>query len=146
MDKVDIEIFTHEEFRINKKKLLSIVKILLKNLNKKFESVEISFLKDEDVFKMNKNFLNHDVLTDILTFPYSEKEPYSTEIIISFERAKENAKKYKVKYEEEILRLIAHGLLHTIGFNDFTKSEKLKMRREEKKLLDSIKKENFIKH
>lgn len=146
MDKVNIEIFTHEEFRINKKKLLSIVKILLKNLNKKFESVEISFLKDEDVFKMNKNFLNHDVLTDILTFPYSEKEPYSTEIIISFERAKENAKKYKVKYEEEILRLIAHGLLHTIGFNDFTKSEKLKMRREENKLLDSIKKENFIKH
>lgn len=146
MDKVDIEIFTHEEFRINKKKLLSIVKILLKNLNKKFESVEISFLKDEDVFKMNKNFLNHDVLTDILTFPYSEKEPYSTEIIISFERAKENAKKYKVKYEEEILRLIAHGLLHTIGFNDFTKSEKLKMRREENKLLGSIKKENFIKH
>lgn len=146
MDKVDIEIFTHEEFRINKKKLLSIVKILLKNLNKKFESVEISFLKDEDVFKMNKNFLNHDVLTDILTFPYSEKEPYSTEIIISFERAKENAKKYKVKYEEEILRLIAHGLLHTIGFNDFTKSEKIKMRREENKLLGSIKKENFIKH
>lgn len=146
MDKVDIEIFTHEEFRINKKKLLSIIKILLKNLNKKFESVEISFLKDEDVFKMNKNFLNHDVLTDILTFPYSEKEPYSTEIIISFERAKENAKKYKVKYEEEILRLIAHGLLHTIGFNDFTKSEKLKMRREENKLLGSIKKENFIKH
>lgn len=146
MNKVNIEIFTHEEFRINKKKLLSVVKILLKNLGKKFESVEISFLKDEDVYKMNKNFLNHDALTDILTFPYSEKEPYSTEIIISFERAKENAKKYKVKYEEEILRLIAHGLLHTIGFNDFTRSEKLKMRREENKLLDSIKKENFIKH
>lgn len=146
MNKLNIEIFTHEEFRINKKKLLSVVKILLKNLGKKFESVEISFLKDEDVYKMNKNFLNHDALTDILTFPYSEKEPYSTEIIISFERAKENAKKYKVKYEEEILRLIAHGLLHTIGFNDFTRSEKLKMRREENKLLDSIKKENFIKH
>lgn len=146
MNKVNIEIFTHEEFRINKKKLLSVVKILLKNLGKKFESVEISFLKDEDVYKMNKNFLNHDALTDILTFPYSEKEPYSTEIIISFERAKENAKKYKVKYEEEILRLIAHGLLHTIGFNDFTRSEKLKMRREENKLLDSIKKGNFIKH
>lgn len=146
MNKVNIEIFTHEEFRINKKKLLSVVKILLKNLGKKFESVEISFLKDEGVYKMNKNFLNHDALTDILTFPYSEKEPYSTEIIISFERAKENAKKYKVKYEEEILRLIAHGLLHTIGFNDFTRSEKLKMRREENKLLNSIKKENFIKH
>lgn len=146
MNEVNIDIFTHEEFRINKRKLLSIVKTLLKNLDKKFESVEISFLKDEDVYKMNKNFLNHDTLTDILTFPYSEKEPYSTEIIISFERAKENAKKYKVKYEEEILRLIAHGLLHTIGFNDFTRSEKLKMRREENKLLDSIKEENFIKH
>lgn len=117
---------------------------ILSLVDKDFEIISINFVDDERLLEMNKHYLNHDYYTDILTFNFSD-EPISTEIFISYERAYENAKKYKTTIEDEILRLISHGILHSIGFDDHTRSEKIKMRKAENKILNSIEKIEFIK-
>ena len=75
----------------------------------------------------NKTYLNHDYSTDIITFDNSENKKISGDIVISIERVKENSKKYKVKLEDELRRVMAHGLLHLLGYDD--KNEKEKKRR-----------------
>lgn len=93
------------------------------------------FVNDDDLLEINKKFLNHDELTDIITFDYSDKEVLSGEIFISLERVKDNATKLKIPFEEELLRVMAHGILHLMGLKDKTKIEKKRMRREEEKAI-----------
>lgn len=145
MKKTKIEISTTKEFIIDKKNLKKNILQILSQIGKMFDKIAITFLNDKELLELNQKFLQHDTLTDILTFAYNKTEPISTEILISYERAFENSKKYKEKFEDEILRLIAHGLLHSIGYDDKTKSQKLKMRKAENDLLNSIDKSEFIK-
>lgn len=145
MKKTKIEISTTKEFLVDKKNLKKIVFQMLNKIGKNFDAIELTFLNDKKLLELNQKFLQHDTLTDILTFTYNKTEPISTEILISYERAFENAKKYNEKFEDEILRLIAHGLLHSIGYEDKTKSQKNKMRQAENDLLNSINKSEFIK-
>lgn len=119
---------------------------MIAKLAKNFEKVIIIFLTDEQLLEYNKKYLNHNYYTDILTFVYNEKEPFIVEIYISYERALENSKKFKSSVENEILRLIAHGFLHTVGYSDLTKAQKKKMRKAENDLLTNINKINFIKN
>lgn len=144
MKKTKIEIFSDKNFVIDKKAMKNIVYQILKLVDKNFENISINFLDDDQLLTLNRKHLNHDYFTDILTFKLSD-EPISTEIFISFERAFENAKKYKATFEEEILRLIAHGILHSIGLNDHSRSEKIKMRKAENKILKTLDKTKFIK-
>lgn len=139
-----IDIFNHKNFVIDKKAIKKMVSQILSLVDKDFEIISINFVDDERLLEMNKHYLNHDYYTDILTFNFSD-ETISTEIFISYERAYENAKKYKITLEDEILRLISHGILHSIGFDDHTRSEKIKMRNAENKILNSIEKIEFIK-
>lgn len=144
MKKTRIEIFSERNFVVDKKVIKQMVNQILSLVSKKFESISINFVNDEQLFEMNKKHLNHDYFTDILTFTFSN-EPVTTEIFISFERAFENSKKYKSSFEDEILRLIAHGILHSIGLNDRSRSEKIKMRKSENKILKSVVNSKFIK-
>ncbi|MGQ9644379.1 MAG: rRNA maturation RNase YbeY, partial [Ignavibacterium sp.] len=106
---------------IEKKKLHQYVKFITQYFNLSIKSLEINFINSEAIKEINKKFLSHDYSTDILTFNYSEsKNIIDGEIFISVDDAKENAKKFKVKFAEEIGRLVAHGILHLIGFNDTT--------------------------
>ncbi|MCX8063489.1 MAG: rRNA maturation RNase YbeY [Anaerolineales bacterium] len=143
--KPKIEITSDKNFLIDKTILKKIINQLIEKIEKSFGSIEICFLSDNQLHELNKKHLNHDTLTDILTFTYNNTEPYSLEILISYERAYENSKKFKVPYQSEIIRLIAHGLLHSIGYNDKTKAQKLKMRKAENDLLKSVNKLDFIK-
>lgn len=101
------------------------------------EKVKVDFLNyifcsDPYLLDLNKKYLAHDYFTDIITFESSEEEGViSGDIFISVDRAKENAKEYKVSLEEEIQRLIIHGLLHLIGYKDGSDEEKLIMRKKE---------------
>lgn len=101
------------------------------------EKVKVDFLNyifcsDPYLLDINKKYLAHDYFTDIITFESSEEEGViSGDIFISVDRAKENAKEYKVSLEEEIQRLIIHGLLHLIGYKDGSDEEKLIMRKKE---------------
>ena len=99
-------------------------------------SVHIIFCADEFLRKMNKEYLNHDYYTDIVTFHYGEKEStLAGELYISIERIRENAVKYKIKTEDEKRRVIIHGLLHLLGFNDENREEKEMMTALENKYL-----------
>jgi len=143
--KTKIEIYSNKNFVINGKIFREVINQMLGRIEKQFEKIEISFLTDRDLLELNKKYLNHDSFTDILTFPYDSGNSLVAEILISYERAYENSLKYRCTFEEEILRLIAHGILHSIGFKDKTKSQKLKMRKAENDLLNSISEVKFIK-
>lgn len=93
-------------------------------------SIEYVFCNDEYVLDLNKTHLDHDYLTDILTFPL-QNSPIEANIFISMDRVKENALTYKVEFEDELHRVMAHGLLHLLGYNDHGQDEKKQMRIEE---------------
>jgi len=80
---------------------------------------------------MNRTYLNHDYFTDIISFDYSNKERLSGELFISIDRIKENAHERNLLFNDEILRVIAHGVLHLMGYKDKTKKESLSMRQAE---------------
>ncbi|HVA97567.1 MAG TPA: rRNA maturation RNase YbeY [Bacteroidia bacterium] len=98
---------------------------------KNIDTLNYIFCSDAYLLKINREYLQHETLTDIITFDYSEKKNISGDIFISVERVTENAEKYNVTFENELLRVMVHGVLHLIGFNDKTISEKETMRAKE---------------
>ena len=105
----------------------------------KFELGELSyvFCSDEYLLQMNKEHLNHDYYTDIITFDYTDDEDIShSEIMISLDRVKENATEHNESYLRELHRVCIHGMLHISGLDDQTDDEKQKMRLEENRILD----------
>jgi len=106
--------------------------------NNKIENLNFLIVNDKRMIHFNKTYLNHSYSTDIITFNTSENKKISGDIIISLERVEENAKKYKVELEEELWRVMAHGLLHLLGYNDISKEDKERMRKKENYYLDKI--------
>lgn len=96
--------------------------------------VQFVFCSDVYLLSINKTYLQHDTLTDIITFPYNFN-PLSGEIYISVERVAENADQYQVSFEEELGRVMVHGVLHLLGYEDHTESLKEKMRSKEDEYL-----------
>ncbi len=93
------------------------------------------FCSDDYLLSINQDYLNHDTYTDIITFDYSDGKTLSGDIFISTERVNENAKAYKVSLDEELLRVMSHGILHLMGFGDKTDEERKLMRsKEEEKI------------
>jgi len=89
------------------------------------------FCDDDYLLEKNKTFLKHDTLTDIITFDYSEKNTLTGDVYISIERVKENSQNYGVSYENELHRVIIHGILHLLGYNDKNEKQQKKMREKE---------------
>lgn len=89
------------------------------------------FCSDEHLLEMNRTHLDHDYYTDIITFDLSDSEPIEGEIYISVDRVKENASTYGVSFEEELCRVMCHGLLHLMGYDDHSDADKQEMRAKE---------------
>lgn len=106
--------------------------------NKEVGKINYIFCDDEYLLEKNKTFLNHDTLTDIITFDYSERNILSADIYISIERVKENALIFAVPFEEEIKRVMIHGVLHLIGYKDKTEEEIIEMRTKENHYLSKF--------
>lgn len=94
------------------------------------------FMDDESLIKINREYLNHDYYTDIITFDYSEEETISGDVMISFDRIKENAVAFGVSQEMELKRVMVHGILHLIGYKDKTEEETAIMRMKEDKKVE----------
>ncbi|MCL4140122.1 UNVERIFIED_CONTAM: hypothetical protein GTU68_046522 [Idotea baltica] len=92
--------------------------------------IQYIFCSDPYLLEMNREYLNHDTYTDIITFPY-EDDPIRSDIFISVERVKENAEQFKSTFDEELRRVMAHGVLHLCGYKDKTPSEVNIMRSKE---------------
>ncbi|WP_026776165.1 rRNA maturation RNase YbeY [Polaribacter sp. Hel_I_88] len=108
---------------------------------KGFELGEINYIfcDDEYLLKLNVEFLQHDTLTDIISFDNSLGNLINGDIFISVERVNENAKEYNVTFEEELHRVMIHGVLHYMGLKDKSADEKMVMRKEENKALSVLK-------
>jgi len=96
------------------------------------------FCNDEYLLKKNIQFLNHNTLTDVITFDYSEEEIISGDILISTERVVENAKIFNVNYLTELHRVMVHGLLHLLGYKDKTEKDANTMREKENYYLNKF--------
>ena len=97
-----------------------------------FKSLSYIFCTDEFLLKLNQEYLNHDTLTDILTFNLTGTSlPIVSEIYISVDRVKENAASLAVPFIKELYRVMIHGVLHLCGYQDHSPKEKLLMRKKE---------------
>jgi len=101
-------------------------------------SITFVFCDDNYLLKINKEFLDHDTYTDIITFDYSVGNEIISEVYVSTDRVEENAKKYKQTFENEIHRVMIHGVLHLCGYNDKLAEEKQIMREKENHYLSLL--------
>jgi probable rRNA maturation factor len=111
--------------------LKSWIKQVIEKEKKSPGSVSYIFVDDETLLRMNREYLKHDTYTDIVTFDYTENKTISGDIFISIDRVKENAEKFGVDFEEELKRVIIHGVLHLCGYKDKTRSDSETMRKKE---------------
>jgi len=105
--------------------------------------ITYQFVTDDELLEINKQYLQHDFFTDIITFDNREepgKGPIEADIFISIDRVQENAKIYSVAEEHELQRVLVHGLLHLCGLQDKTKQDEKEMREAEEKALLQLKK------
>lgn len=102
----------------------------------KIQNLNFLIVDDNRMIHFNKTYLNHDYSTDIITFDNSENKKISGDIVISVERVKENSKKYEVKLEDELRRVMVHGLLHLLGYDDKNEKEKKRIRKKENYYLE----------
>ena len=124
-----------------KKRTVHKLIILLKNeLNFNISNLEISFVNSADIIQVNRKYLNHKNSTDIITFNYSKlNSSLEGEILISVDDAFENSKRFKTQFNEELLRLVIHGILHLLGYKDKKKDEKRVMKLKENLLTHKYK-------
>lgn len=112
------------------------IKRVVKEEGKLLGNLAYIFCSDEFLLELNKKFLNHDTLTDIITFPFNENGDVEAEIYISIPRIKENAIEREIELENELKRVMIHGVLHLLGYGDETEAEQEEMRRMEDKYLE----------
>ena len=103
---------------------------ILKQESKALRRIDFVFLDDNALLQINRDHLQHDTFTDIITFPY-KTDPIEAEIYISVDRVRENARSFSVAVVQELLRVMAHGVLHLCGWNDKTASDVKLMRSRE---------------
>lgn len=121
----------YTELLIDKEK--TIVWIIDAITSENFIAGDITFIhsSDEYLLTINKQYLNHDYYTDVITFDYSEDKIISGDIFVSVERITDNASEYNVNLHDEYLRVIIHGVLHLCGYKDATDEERKSMRNKE---------------
>lgn len=102
------------------------------------EQINFIFCSDDYLHKLNLQYLEHDTYTDIITFDYSTENLLEGDIYISVERVNENAQELHIDFNDEINRVMAHGVLHMMGFRDKSTDEKKEMRLKEESCLSLL--------
>ncbi len=126
-----------EDIYVNKRIIHSLISAIKQDYDFAIKSLSISFIKSDELLEINRKFLGHNYETDVITFNYSnQKKIIDGEILISFEEAKLNSKKYNVAFGRELNRLVIHGLLHLLDFDDKNIESKKIMKKEENKLVN----------
>ncbi len=113
---------------LEKETLTYWLQAVLAEEKKTLQSIRFIFCQDDYLHRINVEYLNHDTLTDVITFPYADKEDLiNGEIYISIDRIEENASNYGVSTKQELHRVMVHGVLHLCGYDDQEESSKKKM-------------------
>lgn len=126
-------IFNYEtDFKIENESVYEVwIDNLIASENKDAGEINYIFCTDDYLHQINQEYLQHDTLTDIISFDYTIGTLISGDIFISIERVQENAKEYEVSFHEELLRVMSHGILHYCGYGDKTSEEQTIMRAKE---------------
>ena len=115
------------------------LEMVAKNYACELGAISFIFCNDDYLLDVNRKYLNHDYYTDIITFDYREGDILSGDIFISLNTVRSNAKEFGVTFKDELHRVIVHGVLHLIGFNDESEEDSLVMRENENKCLELLK-------
>lgn len=107
----------------------------VKGYDSKVKNLVYHFVSDDEITKINIKHLEHSYATDIITFGYAEGKKISGDIYIGYETVYGNADDLNIERLDELCRVVSHGMLHLIGFDDHTEEDKLEMRREEENCL-----------
>ena len=120
------------KFAFKEKRLTSRwLKLVAESEIRRLGDISIIFCSDNYILDVNMKYLQHDYFTDIITFDYCEGDRLNGDLFISVDSVRENAAFYKTEFEEELNRVIVHGLLHLIGYDDHTKEDIAEMRAKE---------------
>lgn len=135
-----IEIFYEDiqPLKLQKSDIQKYVKVLINKEIKIFGDITIIFCSDKYLLDINIEYLNHNYFTDIITFNYVEGNTISGDLFISIERIKENAVEFNTPWIKELYRVVFHGVLHLVGYNDKTTAEKSVMRKKEDIYLSEV--------
>ncbi len=109
---------TQDSYQYNAQSIKDLCKLVLNDTSYESISIEIIFCDDDHLSKLKMKYFNEDVLTDVLAFPIKNDTVLESEIYISYDRALANSKEFDVSFNNEIVRLIVHGLLHLLGYRD----------------------------
>jgi len=115
----------------NEEVIVSWLSNVITSENKKEGEINYIFCDDDYLYKINLEYLDHDTLTDIISFDYSIGNELNGDIFVSIERVKDNAKDFNVSFEEELKRVMVHGVLHYCGFKDKNEFDEQLMRKKE---------------
>ena len=113
---------------------------LAKEENHEIADLNYIFCSDDYLLTINREYLDNDYYTDIITFDYSQDQVIAGDIFISADRVADNANVYKVRFEQELMRVIAHGCLHLLGYKDKTEEEQNLMTKKEEASLSLLQK------
>jgi rRNA maturation RNase YbeY len=119
----------------NKNLLKKWLRDLISNEHARTGEINIIFTSDRKVLELNREYLSRENLTDIITFDYTENKVIAGDLFISVPRVKENAEKFKVTFKAELKRVIVHGVLHLLGYEDGNQQTKSLMRKKEDQFL-----------
>ena len=124
--------------KINKKYFSFWLNEILIEENKMLGDIVYIFCDDDYLLTKNIKYLNHNTLTDVISFDYSKDKLISGDILISIDRVRENSNIFGVQFLNELQRVMAHGLLHLLGYNDKTELEEKEIREKEDYYLEKI--------
>jgi len=126
-------------FKLREKaKLKAWIKAVTEKEKHKLGTINYIFCTDDELLEINIKHLNHNTLTDIITFDYTEGKTINSDIFISIERVLENSEKFKVTFDKEFHRVMIHGILHLCGYKDKTKADAELMRKKENGALEML--------
>jgi probable rRNA maturation factor len=123
---------------LKKRQVAQWIKNTAKKYHKNTGDIAFIFCNDDKILEINRQYLQHDYFTDIITFDYSQKDVISGDIFISLETVKTNAAKYNVPYDAELHRIMIHGILHLCGQDDKTPASKEVMTVKENEALEQL--------
>lgn len=125
----------HPRLRFPVKETLAAVRVVLKRESGKKRSISVVFVNDRFIRRINRKYLKHDAVTDVISFPLEGGMGVDGEVYVSLDRAKQQARDGGIPFREEVRRLVVHGTLHLLGYRDSTKREKRRMTEKEEYFL-----------
>ncbi|MCQ2199489.1 MAG: rRNA maturation RNase YbeY [Paludibacteraceae bacterium] len=122
--------------RLKKKNLIAWIKEVAATHGKKVGTLSYLFCTDEHILEVNKEFLQHDYYTDIITFDNTERDRIAGDIVVSIDTVRSNSEQFNTEFRQELLRVIIHGVLHLCGINDKGEGEREIMEKHENAALE----------